>query len=93
MYKYFDVECPFLSRCGSLRRSLQRPQSPRGVESIIYQRQQQQEPKVESGGTERRVDRSTIPAYPFLRSFDHGNDDNDDGNVAATGVNHDVTEF
>jgi len=68
MYKYFDVECPFLSRCGSLRRSLQRPQSPRGVES-------------------------TIPAYPFLRSFDHGNDDNDDGNVAATGVNHDVTEF
>jgi len=93
MYKYFDVECPFPSRCGSLRRSLQRPQSPRGVESIIYQHQQQQEPEMESGGTERRGDRSTIPAYPLLRSLDRGNDDNDDGNVAATGVNHDVTEF
>ena len=116
-YKYFDVECPYPSRCGSPR-SLQRPQSPHEVETNLYQNQQQlQLPEAEAGVHEGRGDRLSVSVFPLLRSLNRGNDDNDDdvaldsdsdaavaaaaaadddndeANVAATGVNHDVTEF
>jgi len=48
---------------------------------------------VKSEGDERRGYRSSVLVFPLLRSLNRGNDDNDDAIVAATGVNHDFSEF